>query len=653
AAPRVGGDADGHSATYASAEDVAAMRELFTETERALIARRQYGARHPETRRRSDRAFKVAASGLMHSEYGLVWNVTPYSFVSGDQTVWEPEAPLDRIPYQLFADGVRLLGLSPGLSEDEFQAFFRVVTLDRATEVAPEDDFATLLWDADFQSVVYQVVDTFADGDHAQRVRFEAARQGVVELAHVDTSEQLSDCWAERQAAARTEAVQPRFRAITSRLGAGGPIDAEAAARAADMKVATGQTATVVDAAALRVDDALRTMLGARLTMETGGLSERFTVVVARAYEDGAARDAGAAVATPLRFAIDGLARENPDLAIDMVGALCREVGARVRSEEGDALRARFAAAIVSPKMLEAVLEGVSRAEGGAVAVFAKGLRTILGYCDATYFAAVLPHLGRMPDEELREVLVEYIVRTGAGREAELGAMFKEADIELGLMLVRILAQMGTKGALEAISHASSSPHPVVRIEALGHVEGVSSERLRLELRALLEDREPAVRLAALRTMEQYTIRVAGPFLVLRVRTPEFDSLSQDERRQALRTLAALAPTRAEAVAFELLGDRRLITADEHEVTRGLAAELLGQLGVTEESRKLLAELATARLRNSDRVRHAAGKALEAFDARVAALADAASRPQPAGRSHVAARPAPGAQAGTGKGTRG
>jgi HEAT repeat protein len=271
------------------------------------------------------------------------------------------------------------------------------------------------------------------------------------------------------------------------------------------------------------------------------------------------------------------------------------------------------------------VLEGVKE-EGANYDVFVRGLRTILGYLDGTHFSSILKLVGSVDSAELRDILIAYLARAGVGHEAEMGALFGEADIEVGLALVRVLSNMKTPAAREAISQAARSPHPVVRIEALGHVEGVSSERLRLELRALLEDREPAVRLAALKAMERYTIRVAGPFLVLRVRSEDFDSLTTDERRQAFQTLAALTSTRAESVALEVLNDRRLVSTDAHEASREMAAELLGRIGSTKETIAALQEMAGARLRNSDRVRAAAMRAVEAIDTRATEAAAAATR---------------------------
>ena len=606
-------------AAYGTDEDLDKMAELFVETERALIARTHYGDAHPETKRRFERAFRACQASLAKAEFGLVWNISPYSFVARERTLWEPSPPLDRIPYQLFADGVRTLGFVEGLDESEFFELFRLLTLDRASEIAPEDDFVTMLWDASFDHVVHQAIDTYSEGDQAERVRFEADRAEVVSLAQFDSTEQLADSWQSRAATSRGEGVaEKQSRIVAMFSGGGAPTDTESLARAANLDPGAHRN-RLIDPSSLRVDDAMRTMMLARLSMETAQISERFVVAVARAFEDGLDVDGGQAVAVPLRFAVDGLAATDPALALELVGALSEEVGKGFPKERAEQSRGKLAGGIVSSKMLESVLDAVldgASIESETQVKFAQALRTILGYSDAMHFAVVMSCIGAVAATDIRDVLVEYLARVGEGREMDMAALFPTADLELGLALVRVLSGMKTKGARDAISGAAQSPHAVVRIEALGHVEGVSSERLRLELRKLLEDKDAGVRLAALKAMERYGIRVAGPFLALRVRSSDFDALPVEERRQAFQTLVALAPARAESAALEVVNDRRLVSPEAHEVSRELATELLGRVGVAPETLAALEELKSARLRNSDRVRAAATLALESFKKR-------------------------------------
>ncbi len=286
-------------------------------------------------------------------------------------------------------------------------------------------------------------------------------------------------------------------------------------------------------------------------------------------------------------------------------------------------MRAELTGSIVSTKTMEYLLEGAT-AEDADTSVFLTGLKMILQHVDNTHVPEALKVLTVVRNEELKELLLTYLSRAARGYELELGAKFADADVEMGLALVRVLAAIDSKEARDAISLASKSPHPVVRIEALGHVEGASSERLRLELRALLEDDEAEVRIAALRAMRQHGIRVAGPFLVMRIRDDKFDRLDYREREEALRTVSVLAPTRAEDLAVELLSGTRMMSSEAHEQSRVLACEVLGDIAHSKEALDALQTASTQRWKSSERVRNAAANALKEIEAR--AQREAAAR---------------------------
>lgn len=617
-----------------SEEDVKTLTDLFVTMERALIAQVQYGKEHPETRKRFERVFSQIASALLSREDALAWNVTPYSFVAGEHTLWEPKAPFDRIPYQLFSDGIRLLGLDSGLTEQEFLEFLRIVTLDRAREMAPEDDFVTLIWDASFEHILHQAIDTFAEGSQDERAAFERNVEKVVELAHYETPEQLEESWKQAKAVRSSAPADVARRRMVALITTAERADAESRAKAVQAQMADARLDDPVALQrALAVDPAMLQMYGVRLQPDVNLTGDRFAVAAAQAYREARRRGAERGVVSPIRSAIDGLARVAPVGAISMIGALAAGVeDGRTPPAEAAEARAALTGAIVSKKTLEYVLDGAV-AEGANQALFLGGLKAILQHVDNTHVPAALKALVQVADGELKDALMAYLGRAARGYELELGQRFAEADVELGLALVRVLAALGTKEARDAISMAARCPHAVVRIEALGHVEGASSERLRLELRALLEDKEPGVRVAALRAMRQYGIRVAGPFLVLRIRSAEFDRLAFEEREEALHTVVALAPSRAEAVCLELLKESRMVSSESHEQTRGLAAELLGEVAVSPEAVELLTAAATARWKNSERVRAAAAKALARIEERAAAKAAGAARRKPDGRT--------------------
>jgi acyl-CoA reductase-like NAD-dependent aldehyde dehydrogenase len=158
-----------------------------------------------------------------------------------------------------------------------------------------------------------------------------------------------------------------------------------------------------------------------------------------------------------------------------------------------------------------------------------------------------------------------------------------------------------------------------VRVVALAYLD--AGDRLRTELRAALEATDPRARFDVLVGVEKYKVMAAGPALALRIRAATFDALPVEERKQALSTLGALMPSRAEAIASELLADQRLLAQEDHEATREAAAELLGKIGESKETREALESATKKRWRGSDRIRSAATVALASFDARSKSLA--------------------------------
>jgi hypothetical protein len=470
--------------------------------------------------------------------------------------------------------------------------------------MAPEDDFVTLLWDADYAHVVYQAIDSFAEGDQAARGRFERDVGEVVALAHFDTSFQLEECWGDHKGKGRTAAN--RDAELLRLLSLPNTTDPEANARAHALRLreidfgpGAGESPVHVEMSTLR--ELSRTLVSSL------PLSDKFLLAVVTAYR--VAHQAGIAhsVTTPIRATVDQLAAAAPERAIELISSLCAAF-----EDERDPLRAPLVGAVVSERTVRAIFEGaLGEARGSTADTFEKGLATILTVVDDTHLEPALEVLPSVRDGAFKELLIGYVARVGDGHEAELAALFEDAELDLGLALIRVLVRIGTPKARDAIASATKSRHAVVRIEALGHMEGVSSERLRLELRALLEDPSSDVRIAALRAMHDHTIRVAGPFLVLRIKAPGFDRLEYDERRQALHTLATLAPLRAETVCLELLAEARMVTSEAHEETRALAAEVLGVVASTPEAMTALDNASTARWKNSERVRISATHAKE------------------------------------------
>ena len=601
-------------------EEIERMAKVFSLLERAMTATKQYSKDHPEPKRRFDEAFRELAAALMTCDVALAWNLTPYSFCARDQPIWEPEAPWNRVPYQLFADGVRMMGFAPGLDQTEFARWVRLITLDPATDFAPEDDMVTLLWDENLEHVFFQAIDSFAEGNQDQRARYEADRANVLAGAHNDHRAELAEAvQSERGSGKRTiiKNAEEKSRELIRVLSRGDTNDAEAAARVANLNLMVESPDEAQAAGALKLDDTTRALLAARMEIDIAATSERFIVSAAEAFVVSAKMGRSSAVTTPLRRAIDGLGSAAPHKAVQMTLELRDAVTVENKELETESLRETMTSEVLSAATLLAILKGGNTLEADAKAEYMKNVARILGCLQPQHFESALAYLEDAPAGELRQLLLSFIGRTGRGNEAKIAGLFAKVDVDLGLALVRILAEIDTDAAKDAIGSASKSPHALVRIEALGHVEGQSGARLRIELRKLLEDPDPDVRLLALRAMEEHNITIAGPFLVLRIQEPEFAKLPLGERHQALQTLSKLRPKRCEEVCIALLQDAPLLRSQSRDETRELAAQFLAEVATSDPALFLLENVAkSSSWRNSKRVRDAATAALDRLKAR-------------------------------------
>jgi len=592
-----------------SATTIAVTREFFVLLEKAMKARSQYGKDHKEVERRIEAAFAYATSAFATDREPLAWNIRSYGFSVRDQALWEPKAPLDQICYRLFSDGIRALGVLPGLRLDELANLVRILVADASSEIAPEDNSVTLLWEAKFENILYEEADSFAEGDQGERASFEKKRNDVLAGASLDTADQLENSW---QANAQKETGEDRDQKQRALLGivAGGSA-ASAAAQAESMRVNPSSRPDL-----LAVDPATRAVMEARLAAASDDVGERFAGAAAVAFVMAFRNREPGLVASPLRTSVEALAGATAATdTLEFLALLEAGIARFATDTEIEPMTGSLVNAIVSPQRLAVLTAAAASpdAPGELRTQFASVLRRL----DGNHTASIAQVASMMEPSALREQLLGYVSAHAMGHEGEIGSTFAKGHLEPSLALLKVLTKLGTKEAKEAAQEATRSPHPIVRIEALGLVEGASGVGIRQALRAMLEDWDPAVRLAALKSIGQYRVKVAGPGLVMRIKTPEFDTLPSDERREALATLFALTGNRAEAVCLELLADTRLVTAETHEQTRAIAAEMLGLHGRSAEAKTALDGASRGRWKNSERVRLAATGALKAWDDRI------------------------------------
>jgi serine/threonine protein kinase len=190
----------------------------------------------------------------------------------------------------------------------------------------------------------------------------------------------------------------------------------------------------------------------------------RYARSVAVAYRDALRRDETATVTAPVRSGLRRLAAEQPDTALKLLLELCSAIG-----NPQDPTTAIFAEAIVSTRTLRALLDHASQ-PGAKVNEYARALKPLFEMLGDSHAGVALEQLARLPESELRDLLIDYVARHGAGHEAGMGEIVKTAPAELARALVGILTKINTPAARAALGRALESEHPAVREEARRHL---------------------------------------------------------------------------------------------------------------------------------------------------------------------------------------
>ncbi|WP_438018343.1 protein kinase [Sorangium sp. So ce315] len=575
---------------------VARLAEVFRRLERLLPAVRHYGWTHPDADNKLRATFQAIVEAL-RADAGLVyWSLSPYAFEHRRRTVWEPSHPLDLVPYNLFAAGVRRVQLLPGITEDELRALCEVLLLDPLRDLAPEDDVAAALWERRLEHVRYDVVSVFVEGDAADREQF----------------------WHEAddlEGMARRAAEEKANRAEAAAM----VIDTDEAALRAARRAAS----------ALALDPAAQRALGTQLVLSPDRWSERFVEVVADAFLNARRYQDVELVTEPMAAsARDLILARRFDTLFAMHDAVEKAIDALGPRQQGAALAAEFTRGMFPPDTMRLLLREATRVvvtgTPGAAAqsapvdldLVAQRLAPVLQRLGPEYLPVAMEVVGHASHEALRRALLGHIERTLPGHEEGVVDALMTLDLDVTRPILKMFSASRTPGALGALRRLSGCANAALRCEAIAHL-ATSHEQIRDELLSLAESAPPDVRVAALRTLAHHQVRAAGPLLVRRVQDASFHQLTLDERREFLGALYTLNPARGESVAVELLQRHGLLAGDAAEQTRCLSAELLGREACSQEALDAALGAAKRRPWNSQPLRDAASAAAEAIAARL------------------------------------
>jgi hypothetical protein len=555
---------------------VESARELFRHVDHVFPSVRQLGWDHPATERLLRTAFDAFAE-VLAANPSVPLTIRPYLLQSYGHTVWEPSAPFDAVPYNLFACGLRTLKIDRGIAMDELRSLLSLFLLDPARDLPPEDDLVTAFWERALAHVSYEVVDVLAEGDAAERETFYGQADEVEVMA--------------AEAARKASTLEAKAMAVSTDRGA----------------LANGR-----ERSPMGLDDVVRAVFASQLDVSRDKWSERYVDALVEGYLDAAQnRDAPLVLASLRRSAADLVVAGRFTVAVHMHDALVARLSHRVKGEDLARLSAALTNALFGAETLELVLKRLALVPD-EVTLFEPILRSLW----AAELPTALVALATTPPGALRDALAQFVERVLPGHESDVAQSLAGMDPNLACGLVALLGRAGTPEAKRALAQLAASDDVTLRIEAKVLLAS-SADQIQGELMQLLESNSALARMAAQRAVTRHSLKQAWPAIGRQVRAPNFHELGADERRELLNTLVALSPERGEPMALDLLKKGGVFTSEDRETSRALAAEALGAISQSPATAAALREVAQTRWGTSDETRAAAATAAKHIAARI------------------------------------
>ncbi|XYH96584.1 protein kinase domain-containing protein [Sorangium sp. So ce1128] len=554
---------------------------------------RQYGWNHPHVNKGIHFAFDEITRTLSQNPLGVRWEVTPSAFTSGGQPIWQPDRPpFDRIPYQLFADGVRKIQIKAGVTEAELRDFAAILLRDQSFGIGEDDDAVTALWDRRFEHIAYMAIDQFAEGDVDPEEFEEQCREiatGARALA------QIESLWDESSLAGR--ALQRNVEAALAETGAA--------------------------ASALAIDPLTRSTLGAQIALPSEQWSERYMEAFVDGYVDAVRHGDVDRLTTALTaWTADQIVLHSYELAFEVQAMLRRAFAARLDGVQRSAPGAQHRYGAAPPQLS---LRSVDRTLAHAMFPV-EALRAILddlatahpeeppaAGAGATAPAGAAGHHGATDHgaTAISAAFAGAAAHGGAGRRGAAQAAAAHGGAGRGAAQAAAAQAAAARGAAQAAAGRSLAPLDPAIVEGLARAldaledgslfsaacqcySAVQSERLREILFAYLRRWAPGreAELGDLLSRAPASLALTLIQLLSQLKTPEalaaleagFASPHVEVRISALAELPDVAGSEgasgAGAAAERVREELQKLLDDPAPPVRREALRLIGKLGV-------------------------------------------------------------------------
>ncbi|MCB9507516.1 MAG: protein kinase [Myxococcales bacterium] len=566
------------------------LRDVFRLVENTLYSARRHGWDHGETEVRLEFLVQRVLATVADDAEGIFWVVRPYSLEYRGEAFWKPDAPFDKITYNLFDAGFRKMHLLPGLDAQECRDFLRWLVLDPEHDLALEDDLATIFWQREFQHIRCQLV-------------------SAVVLQDVEDYEQLDN----ELKGMRADAIDHLRATIASRLS--GSHDAVGAApdeeRVVEYVVSRGSL--------LDIDPGVMRDVGTSMSRMMPLWRGRLAEICVQAIRDASFRGDLDLVVEPYDTFV--AAALNDGRLADAL-ELFAGIGERLREPRQVRRLARpFTSEGALPRLLRLVIPLNERVVYGDELPFLRSrLPLLLAQVPPEQTPALIEAAARCHERTLLALLLRAIERHANEHIDPLGDLLRSAHPLLGSNIISILAQHMNAQTAAALEAGYANPHPKVRVEVAEVLARYSPQRALRELRSLLRHEEAPIRQRAVEAIGRNKLRDAALDLFQRLDERGFHQLPIAERRAIMSTACAIAEEEGEAALVRLVESHGVVANEELDASRALAVELLRDAAMTDRALEATRDAARKRWWNSAELQAAATAAVPVIEARLASL---------------------------------
>jgi len=489
--------------------------------------------------------------------------ITQFRITYEGETVYENQVKEESLAFRLFIHGVREISFHEDVPEEEITAFLGVIhrAFDSKTTV---DDLLSLLWEEDFQSITFIILDDFfEEGEQAEFDEFVA--DGRQHLDHASAAPHLA-----------SQPLLERTLAPESDSGECAP-----------------------DLPSMELSDAERSRLSRWVEEETNrDLSQSLMSIVLEILADMADPTDSIEILGVLNRLLDTLLEEDRIREAVNVYLELRRLG----QQGGD----RFAD-LVDQSL--ARLDG-DRLVGAIVPYFARcpteEREGLVDFIESRGRSAIPLILDLLPDPDLKETAIAILKEMAEHHLPTILEGLRNPRPEIVAGVARMLGNLGDIRAISKLRIPLHHEDMSVRRETIRAIEKFRSPAAVPILTEVLSDPAPEIRVAAVQALAALpSDRIKEPLVSLS-QSKDFMKRTYLEKKEVFLALGRLRDPEIESWLIRVLKKRSLFNREAQDELRACAVAALAHLGTE-------AALKAVRSRENDKspqVRRAVSQAL-------------------------------------------